>query len=127
LGEPTITSARRDQVLLRFWRELLHRAIERTDLHAGVAPRAEIWIGAAAGKPGLHFSYAVLQHEAKIDLVIETSSAAVNRRVFDELLEHKDAIEAAYGGRLEWAAREGTKRCRIADRVYVGGYRDVER
>ena len=44
-------------------------------------------------------------------------------RLFDLLHEQRDAIEAAFGGKLGWSRREGGKPCRIYT-VVAGGKND---
>jgi len=51
---------------------------------------------------------------ARVELYIDTGNAEVNQRIFEELLNHKDEIEQAFGESLDWQALEGRRACRIA-------------
>lgn len=128
-GEVKKEIAEGGQIRKRFWTELLEKANQRTKLHAGVSPTDRLWSGTGAGKSGLGFSYAVTQHDSGVELYIDRGrdSEEENRRIFDGLVEHKDEIEQAYQGSLEWQPLEGRRAFRIRERFENGGYRDEER
>jgi uncharacterized protein DUF4268 len=128
-GEVKKELAEGGQIRMRFWTELLEKANQRTKLHAGVSPTDHLWSGTGAGKSGLSFNYTATQRDSGVELYIDRGrdSEEENRRIFDALLEHKDEIERAYGGRLEWQPLEGRRACRIRERFENGGYRDEER
>jgi Domain of unknown function (DUF4268) len=108
-------------------RNLRSRAKTRTKLHAAVSPPEYGWVGAGAGKSGLSFVYTITQHGGTAKLYIDRGDAEENQSVFDSLREHKDEIEAAYGGDLSWEPLEGKRGCRIAVRLDIGGYRDEDK
>lgn len=128
-GEVKKEIAEGGQIRKRFWTELLEKANQRTKLHAGVSPTDRLWSGTGAGKSGLSFNYTVTQDDSGVELYIDrgADSEEENRRIFDALLAHRDEIERAFGGTLEWQPLEGRRACRIRERFENGGYRAEER
>lgn len=120
--------AERHLLRQRFWAELLERAKDRTSLHAGISPSQSNWIGAGAGRRGLSYNYVIRQHEATAELYIDRGSESEeeNRRLFEELQRYQPAIEASFGGALEWDCVEGRRACRIRATIKTGGYRDAD-
>jgi hypothetical protein len=117
---------RREELREEFWASLLPRAAERTDLHAGVSPRASPSLGASSGHPGIRFSYVVHRDRSGAYLRIERSPAEASRAIFDQLKERRGEIEREFGEELEWSTRSGVKRCTIG-KMLSGGYRDEDR
>jgi hypothetical protein len=48
-----------------------------------------------------------------------------NKNIFDQLYEHREAVEKAFGGSLSWERLEDKRACRIKF-VREGGYRSRE-
>jgi hypothetical protein len=71
----------------------------------------------------------VTQHEAAAELYIDRGAdrEAENKLIFDTLAADREAIEAAFGGPLEWQRLEERRACRVRKTVTAGGYRDDER
>jgi hypothetical protein len=129
VGKTKKDIAERHIIRHQFWTDLLERAREKTRLHANITPSQYNWIGTGAGKQGLSFNYAVRQHDAQVELYIDRGPDrdAENKEIFDQLVEHKAAIESTFGGALEWQRLEGKRACRIRKEIKAGGYRDEEK
>ncbi len=112
-----------------FWEGLLEVANQKTDLHSGRSPTKDGWIGAGSGISGLNFNYVIRQHDAQVELWIGRGAERVeeNKKIFDELYEHKAEIEKTFGNPLEWERLDQKDGCRIRARSNIGGYRDVEK
>jgi hypothetical protein len=54
------------------------------------------------------------------ELYIDTGDAEANKRLFDHLRAHREIMEAAYGGALDWEELPDKRACRIAD--YTDGW-----
>jgi len=125
-GEAKKPLADRRHVKQRFWTGLLERAKAKTKLHANVSPRKGNYASASAGKAGLWLSYVIREHDAGVDLYIDTGGMAENKAIFDKLMASADAAEAAFGGELEWQRLEEKRACRVKKQISTGGYRDEQ-
>jgi hypothetical protein len=126
VGEVKKERSERHSIRRHFWTELLEKAKQRTRLHAAVSPSDDYWIGAGAGRTGLSFNYAILQHGATAELYIDRGrdAEAENERIFDALLAHRTEIESTVNYPISWERLDGKRACRIAIRLTSGGYRD---
>ncbi|UVK41217.1 DUF4268 domain-containing protein [Mesorhizobium sp. AR10] len=109
-----------------FWRELLERAKAQTPLHANLSPTSDTWVQTGAGVSGLAYAYRIRQHDCEVGLAIERRNAGENKKIFDQLLEAKDQIEASFGDSLDWDWDEARGSCHLRRISNVGGYRDAE-
>lgn len=118
--------AERYVIRKQFWAGLLERARDKTKLHANISPGQHSWIGTGAGKYGLTYNYVIRQHDGDVELYIDRGKDrdTENKSIFDSLAESKDAIEAAFGGSLDWQRLDGKRACRIKNNIGLGGYRD---
>lgn len=114
----------RDEQREAFWASLLPRARERTSLHAGVSPGTDHWLRAGSGRRGVHFTYGIRRHDARVLLTVEGEDEEVNHEIFDALVQQREEIEQAFGGTLDWSKVEGRKRCQIGVTLPAGGYND---
>jgi len=112
-----------------FWKLLLDRAKPRTRLHSNISPSMYNWIGTSSGYNGINFNYGIGQHDGKVELYIDhdRGTGEKNLETFNFLLSHKEEVENAFGGPLEWENLEGKRACRIAKYVTIGGYRDKDK
>jgi len=55
---------------------------------------------------------------------VDTDSGEGNKKLFRRLEEQKAAIEADFGGAMEWDPLEGARACRISAAVDVAGWKD---
>lgn len=86
---------------LAFWTKLLERAKARSDLHANISPGKYHWAGAR--RDGVWWNYWVTMAETRVTIYIDGPDAEANKTLFDALHDdHRDAIESAFGGPLDW-------------------------
>lgn len=116
----------RQRLRRQFWEELLERARERTDLHAGVAPRRGSWCGTGAGKAGMKYVYRVRQGDTLVAFYLDREDGAENRAFFHRLQQSRREIEEAFGAPLQWVQKEGRKRCSIEKELTLGGLQNEE-
>lgn len=115
--------------LPRFWESLLALGEGKTPLHARMSPSERSYIGTSvgiSGLSGLGFWYNVSKHGSRVELYISRPNVSVNKRMFDELLSHKDEIETIFGEPLLWQRLETKQPCRIAYEMSIGGYKSDE-
>ncbi len=126
-GEQKKELAERHVLRLEFWQQLLERAKSKTPLHARISPSTDNWINASAGKSGLSYSYVIRMNDAQIEFYIDRGETEENKRIFDALHDRKEAIEAAFGGPLEWQRLDDRRASRIRHVITSGGLKDRER
>ena len=118
--------ADRERLRYHFFEGLLEHAKSRTPLHANLSPTKHNWVGTSAGVAGLTFNYVVRQHDALVELYIDTRDDDKNQRIFEKLSYKKEKIEGAFGSPLKWDTKEGRRACRIQKTYTTGGYRDED-
>ncbi len=126
VGEQKKELAERHLLRLEFWKQLLERARDKTQLHARIAPGTDNWISASAGKSGISYSYVIRMEDAQVELYIDRGDAEQNKRIFDALHEHKTEIEADFGGPLEWQRLDAKRACRVRYLLTDGGLQDKQ-
>lgn len=129
VGEKKKEMAERHYIRLEFWKKLLERAKKKTKLHEGISAQTSGWIGTGAGKSGLSYNYRIGQHEGRVEFYIDRGKDLEheNKAIFDQLASHKNEIEEAFGGPLEWERLESKRACKISKTIKIGGYRDKDK
>ncbi len=107
-----------------FWTDLLTHAATRTSLLARVSPGKDTWIGFGGGRTGVSFNLVVLQDSTRAELYINTGSRDRNKSFFDQLFHERLAIEAVFGGPMEWHRLNEKNTARIAVSFEYGGWSD---
>ena len=118
----------RQSIRKRFWVTLLERAAHRTNLHSGISPSAESWIGTGAGISGLGYNYVIHKQEFRVELYIDRGKGCKteNKETFDIFAARRLEIETAFDGTLAWERLDTKRASRIAYRLSNGGYRSPE-
>lgn len=122
-GQQKKELAERHLLRLKFWEGLLAKAKEQgLLLHASRSPTKESWISAGSGRCGLTFNYVVwMDDKAAAELYIDTGDRDDNKRIFDGLAAKREAIDQAFGGKLEWERLDEKRACRIRHTIEEGG------
>jgi hypothetical protein len=118
--------AERHVLRMKFWEQLLPRAIEKgVKLHAHRSPSKNDYISVGAGKSGLSFNYWVLIKERTgVDLYIDTNDKERNKTIFDKLYSTRDSIESNFGNALQWQRLDDRRASRISFVISKGGLKD---
>ena len=111
----------------RFFEGLLEHAKTRTSLHANISPSKRSWVGVGSGIAGVAFNYVVRQHDARVELYIDTRDSDKNQRISGALADNKDSIERTFGHSLKWGALKGRQACRISKAYGNRGYLDEDK
>ncbi len=118
----------RQSIRKRFWLTLLERAAHRTNLHAGISPRTESWIGTGAGISGLGYNYVIQKQEFRVELYIDRGKGCKteNQEIFGIFDARRLEVETAFDVTLAWERLDTKRASRIAYRLSNGGYRSPE-
>ena len=128
VGQTKKEFAERYGVRKRWWTTLIARSAQVNKLHAHITPGEYSWLGASAGIRGLNLNYVVGMEDCAAELYIDRGKDAdeENKKIFDQLHDHRQTVEEAFGGPLEWQRLEGKRACRIRYLRDGGGYRTPE-
>jgi len=125
-GETVEQLAERHIKRRQFWTKLLEESNKRTNRFSNISPSKDHWISAGAGTSGVVFQYLILKDEARVQLAIEGSEQAKNKKFFDNLYKMKDQIEKDFGDQLNWNRLDDKKASYITKNVINKGLRDTE-
>lgn len=117
-------AALRHVLRLRFWEGLLARPRSKDTPHANRKPTKDGWLSGGIGRAGFSLQYSIRRDDSQVELWIAmgTGQAAKNKAAFKALEGQKKAIEADFGGPLEWQELPEGEGCRIRH-VISGGYK----
>jgi hypothetical protein len=126
LGEIKKDKAQRHLLRREFWTKLLGRPAMKGTSHAGLSPLESSWIGTGSGMRGVTYNYVIWEHEVAAELYIDRGKGLnlENKAIFDALLSQKAAIEATFGGSLEWERLDERQASRIRFSLAKGGWKD---
>jgi hypothetical protein len=114
----------RHDLRLKFWEGLLDHAKTKLDVHANIKPTQDNWIAGGIGRAGFPLIYRVRKTDSQAELWIGLGpgQTARNKAAFKLLEAQKEAIEADFGGQLDWQELPEGEGCRIRC-VIEGGYK----
>lgn len=117
--------AERYHIRQSFWRKMVVNP--NAKLHAHITPGSYSWIGTSSGVRGLNLNYAITQDQSSAEMYIDRGrdSQDENKRIFDQLLSHRQQIDTSIGKEVSWERLDGKRACRIKITVH-GGYRSPE-
>ena len=129
IGEEKKKYDERHYLRKEFWTQLLEKARKKTKLHANVTPSIYSWVGAGGGRAGMGFNYAITYSSASVELYLDRGKdyPDLNKQRFDELYQHKNKIEKAFGGKLSWERLDTRRASRIAYRIRDKGLENKEK
>lgn len=106
----------------QFYSELLQVSNKRTDRFSNISPTDRSYISASAGQ-GVEYLYEAHAHVSRATLFLDfRETQAVNDAALDVLEEHRDEIDSAVDGQLEWI-RDDNRRRKITFEE-TSGYKD---
>jgi Domain of unknown function (DUF4268) len=109
-----------------FWTEFLKLAKAETNLHSAISPPTDNWISTGAGRSGLSWNYVLNEHDARVELWIDTGDASRNKAIFETLASEKADVEAKFGGPLFWDQKDERRSCKVFKALPDGGWRDID-
>lgn len=103
---------------LHFVQELLAREQSLRVPQAGRTPDKRGILHGGIGRTGFSFNYVTLQNKTRVEPLIQTEDA---KEQLHKLKQNREAIEAAFGGALDWLEKAAIRQCRVVHMV-AGGY-----
>lgn len=106
------------QMQREYWTGVQEEIAKDTGQLRPVSPNAASWVGHGIGKTGvsLNVSLNTRDNWARVEIYLSGRTAKL---YFDALKENRDAIEEAYGGKLDWQRLPDKTDARICETIYV--------
>jgi len=105
--------AARHAIRREFWAELIQAMQSKSKLYDNISAGYRTWIGAGSGMRGVGFKFAASGKYGRAEIYIDRGEQTENKYVFDQLLAQRKAIEAVFGGTMEWERLDHRRACRI--------------
>jgi hypothetical protein len=103
VAEATLSKA--EKLRFDYWTQLLALANQKTSLHASVKPSTRYYVQRSMSN-GYLLKYACNAQTSQVELFIDVNSGAErelkNKEAFHKLMQDREAIEAKFGGSLDW-------------------------
>ena len=115
----------RQEILRKFWTQLIERSKHRTQLLENRSPSDDHWISAGIGRSGFNLSVGLAKNEGQAECYIGLPVEGHSKLAFKALLAQKAEIEKKFGEELEWQELPGRSGCRIR-KVFPGGWKNPE-
>jgi hypothetical protein len=111
----------RQEVLRRFWGQLIERAQSKTTLFANRSTTSDPWLSCGLGRTGISLNVTLTADQGRVDCYINIGSdAGRSEAAFTALAPQREGIEAAFGALLEWQPMPGRLGCRILSNMEGG-------
>ncbi len=93
----------------RFWTDFLPILGERATIFRSLSPRTGPYLSVSSGP--FNFQVWVRADDCTVQLRIDSGDGEENQSLFEELLQHRSAVEASFGGPLTWNTAEESRAC----------------
>lgn len=105
----------RHHLRLEYWTKLLHKIKGKTTIFQNSSPSKDHWLSAGGTNiTGLSYAFVVTKSYVSVELTISKSSAADNKKFFDELKQYEKEITTSFGDELSWERLDNKKMCRVS-------------
>ena len=105
----------RQQILLRFWAQLIERSRAVTPLFANRTPTKDHWLSAGIGRAGFWLSLSLTKDFATAECGIRVSKESERNKVlFNALRNQQKQVESVFGEPLNWEELPGKIGSRIS-------------
>lgn len=103
------------QLRRQYWIQALPIIREAAGTFSDSSPTKNNSIAVTTKKSGVYLSCVANLDETRVELYLDCGEKAKNKVFFDQLINHKAEIEAAYGGPLTWQRMDDKNASRICD------------
>lgn len=120
--------SKRHEIFKRFWTQFIERSRHQTDLFANRSATSDHWLSAGIGRAGFSLAAVLTEDRARVECFIRIGkdNAQANKAAFQALLAQREAIEATFGGPLDWQELPTKTSCRICKDFDQGGWKSAE-
>lgn len=118
----------RQEILRRFWTQLIERSHAKTNLLANRSPTTDHWITGGIGRVGFILNVVLTQQDSQVECYIrlpDDPTKAKTLAAFHALQQQREAIETHFGEALDWQELPGRQGCRICKEL-PGGWKAPE-
>ena len=98
---------------IEFWKRLLQKANEKTELFKNISPSKDHWIGTGTGISSVAYNFVISKSYARVEVYMQRPIKEENKFIFDELEKQKVTIEDDFGDKLSWERLNDKKASRI--------------
>lgn len=98
----------------KFWTMLLREMKGKSDLFGNISPSQDNWISCGSGYSGIEYVFSATGNYARIELWVDRGSQEESKKIFDDIKQKKEEIEAEFGETLDWQRKDEGKGSRIA-------------
>lgn len=127
LSDNLLNSNQKIVLVHEFLNQLLQKANTKTQLHVNARLAMHPRVCVNAGMRSMTYCYHVFWEISRVNLYINDGSKEWNKEQFQVLYQHKDEIEARFGGPLEWQLLPNRKASRIKYEISNYGVKDRDR
>lgn len=121
-GEVKKELAERDKIKYQFFKQLLSKANQVTNIFDSVSPVGyQNWINTGAGKSGIMWALVAMKKTSRTEFFICHSDFTINKARYEKLLAKKDDIEQQFGEPLNWDFNDSRKQQYIRTTCPIGG------
>ena len=106
----------RYEVRRKYWTyalELIKKEHGEDGLFKNVSPSKANWISGYFGVGGIEINCVANMNSARVEVYIKKPAKEANKKIFDELIKHKEHIEKAMGVSLTWNRGDDIKSSKI--------------
>jgi len=86
-----------------FWQKTLE-ALDQAGiaLYSNVGPSKDSWLYAGSGLSGVLYTMIINKDELRVEFSLSRAAADENKKMFNELYQHRSTIESEFGETLDW-------------------------
>lgn len=117
---------KRQELLRKFWTQLIERSIGKTALFEKRTPTTDHWLSAGIGRSGFSLNVSMAEDRTRVEIFIQLPKTEQSKAAFKALEAQKQQLEAATGGALDWELLEHRSGCRISRETTAGGWKSPE-
>ena len=96
-----------------FWKYLLEKVNQKSNLFQNISPSQNSWIGTGSGARDARYNFVVSKQYARVEIYIDRGDKDENKQVFDYLFDKKEEIENKFGNNLTWERLDDKRASRI--------------